>query len=103
VYNNYCVRTYHKYEFQDFPKAKKTKIMNEWESSSARINEWVLRTESLVDVSPDSMCTFDELSVDEQLILWEDLEAELAPNEEVYKQAMKDSNELIKFIKMGKL
>jgi len=56
-----------------------------------------LRTENLVDVSPGSMCTFDELSVDEQLILWEDLEAELLANEEVYEQATKDSKELISF------
>lgn len=66
------------------------------------MNEWVLRTEGLVDVSPGSMCTFDELSVDEQLILWEDLETEMTANEDVYEQAVKDSKELVKFLKLGK-
>lgn len=88
---------------QDFPKAKRTKIMNEWENNYSRVNEWVLRTEGLVDASPPSMCTFDDLSVDEQLMLWEDLETEMTGNEEVYEQALNDSKELIKFLKLGKL
>jgi hypothetical protein len=77
--------------------------MNEWENSYARINEWVLRTESLVDASPGSMCTFDELSVDEQLILWEDLETEMNLNQEIYEQSLKDSKELIQCMKLGEL
>ncbi|XP_035715809.1 dystrophin isoform X4 [Folsomia candida] len=85
---------------RDFPKAKRTKIMNEWENNYSRVNEWVLRTEGLVDASPPSMCTFDDLSVDEQLMLWEDLETEMTGNEEVYEQALNDSKELIKFLKL---
>ena len=78
--------------------------MNEWESNYARLNEWVLRTESLIDVSPGSThrSTFDELSVDEQLILWEDLETELSANEQVCEEAMKNAQELIKLMKLGK-
>lgn len=85
---------------QDFPKAKRTKIMNDWETNYAKTAEWMSRTEGLVDFGPGSMCTFDELSVDEQLILWEDLETERAANIEVYEQAVKDSKELIKILKM---
>ncbi|CAL8109930.1 unnamed protein product [Orchesella dallaii] len=85
---------------QDFPRAKKTKIMNEWESSHSRVNEWLERTENLVESSGGSTCTFDELSVDEQLILWEDLESELTANEEVFAKAVSDSNSLIAVMRM---
>jgi len=75
--------------------------MNEYDSSLKKVNEWILRTEGLVD-SADGNCTFDELSVDEQLILWEDLEAELAENEQCYASAMADSATLIKHLKKGR-
>jgi len=88
--------------FQDFPKAKRTKIMNEWENSHAKIDEWVTRTQGLIDMGSGSMSTFDDLSVDEQHILWEDLETEMQANKETYEQALKDSKELIKYMKMGK-
>jgi len=53
--------------------------MNEYETSYGSINDWVQRTESLIEVIPGSQSTtFDELSVDEQLILWEDLELEVS-------------------------
>lgn len=76
--------------------------MNDWESSQATVNEWLQRTENLVETSHGSTCTFDELSVDEQLILWEDLESELTSNEEVFKKAVSDSNSLINVMRMGK-
>lgn len=77
--------------------------MNDWDTSHSRVNEWLQRTENLVDSSNGNTCTFDELSVDEQLILWEDLESELVANEEVYKKAMEDSNSLINVMRMGTL
>lgn len=74
--------------------------MNEWESSYGQVKEWVARTESLIEVSPGSQSTtFDELSVDEQLILWEDLSNELTTNEPIYQQALKDSQALIENMK----
>ncbi len=76
--------------------------MNEWETNYSRVNELVLRTEGLITQTPGSMCTFDELSVDEQLILWEDLETEMTANQQVYEQAVADSKELVKFLKLGK-
>lgn len=75
--------------------------MNDWEASHSRVNEWLQRTENLVESSNGSTCTFDELSVDEQLILWEDLEAELTSNEDVFKKAQEDSTSLINVMRMG--
>lgn len=76
-------------------------MTNDWEASHSTVNEWLQRTENLVASSSGNTCTFDELSVDEQLILWEDLEAELNANEEIYKKAVADSNALINVMRLG--
>lgn len=78
-------------------------MTNDWEASHSTVNEWLQRTENLVESTCGNTCTFDELSVDEQLILWEDLEAELTSNEEIYKKAVSDSNALINVMRLGNI
>ncbi|CAG7815669.1 unnamed protein product [Allacma fusca] len=73
---------------QDEPKAKRLKTLTWLNENKQNLMDWIDRTKSLISI------TFDELSVEEQIVLYEDIENEFQNYEAIYSKYIQSVNDL---------